>query len=240
VAHGLVLFVLVQARPDGPKMTEPEPMAVALVDLPPPPEPPPPAPTPPVPTPEPEPAPVVAPKKPLPVKPRPRPHIARRAPASPDVAPVPAGEGPAADGVADAAEVSDAELAGAKTAGSGAGAGAGCNMTRRLQAALRKDRLAQAAVAAAHRGKAIRVWDGDWVRHPGQEGGGLAAIREAIMWEVAFAPEACRTERVHGLVLISLNDGPASRRIVVGSGEWRWSDLLFSRSGPLGGASLRR
>jgi hypothetical protein len=211
-------------------------MAVALVDLPPPPEPPPPVPTPPVPTPE--PAPVVAPKEPIPVKPPPRPHIARRAPPSPDVAPVPLGEGPATDGVADAAEVSEAELAGASTAGSGTGAGAGggCNMTRRLQAALRKDRLAQAAVAAAHRGKAIRVWDGAWVRHPGQEGGGLAAIREAIMWEVAFAPEACRTERVHGLVLISLNDGPTPGRIVVGSGEWRWSDLLFSHRG----ASARR
>jgi hypothetical protein len=228
--------VLVQAQPDRPKAAEPEPITVALVDLP---RPPPPPPEPPVPTPEPAPVPVVAPEKPAPVRPPPRPHIARRAPASPDVAPVPAGEGPSADGIADAAEVSDAELAGATTAGSG-GAGGGCNMTRRLQAALRKDRLAQAAVAAAHRGKAIRVWDGDWVRHAGQEGGGLAAIREAILWEVAFAPEACRTERVNGLVVISLNDGPASGRIVVGSGQWRWSDLLFSRRGASGGGSARR
>lgn len=105
-------------------------------------------------------------------------------------------------------------------------------MTRRLQTALRKDRLVQAAAAEAHRGqglgggKAIRVWNGDWIRHGEQEGNGLAAVREAIMWEVGFAPAACRAERVHGLVLISLNDAPGAARLVVGSGDWRWSDLL--------------
>jgi hypothetical protein len=32
-------------------------------------------------------------------------------------------------------------------------------------------------------------------------------------------------------VLLSLNDGPGAARVALGSGEWRWSDLLFSRSG---------
>ncbi len=77
---------------------------------------------------------------------------------------------------------------------------------------------------------AIRVWNGDWVTHPGQEGKGLASVREAIMWEVAFAPEACRQQRVRGLIVVSLDDGPASPRVVVGAGDWRWSDLLFARS----------
>ena len=79
-------------------------------------------------------------------------------------------------------------------------------MIRRLQTALRKDRLVQDAVAQAHQGKAIRVWNGGWVRHGEQEGAGLAAVREAIMWEVGFAPEACRKEAVHGPILISLNE----------------------------------
>jgi hypothetical protein len=128
------------------------------------------------------------------------------------------------------AEVSDAELASAATANSGGGGGGGaCNMAQWLQGKLRRDRRVQAAMADAHRGRAIRVWNGDWVRHPGQDGNGLAAVREAIMWEVAFAPEACRAERVHGLVLLSLNDGPGSARVVMGSGSWRWSDLV-SRS----------
>lgn len=130
-------------------------------------------------------------------------------------------------------EVSDAELAGAGNADSGpaggaGGAGGSCNMTRRLQAALRKDPQVRAAVAEAHRGRALMVWNGAWVRHPGQEGAGLAAVREAIQWEVAFAPEACRKTPVRGLVVLSLNDGPGAARLAVGAGEWRWSDMLFS------------
>ena len=56
------------------------------------------------------------------------------------------------------------------------------------------------------------------------------AVRQAIMWEIAFAPEACRNQRMHGLVLLSLADG--STRFAVGSGDWRWSDLLGLRKVP--------
>jgi hypothetical protein len=31
------------------------------------------------------------------------------------------------------------------------------------------------------------------------------------------------------LVLLSLNDGPGAGRLVMGEGEWRWSDLLKPR-----------
>ncbi|HEX7758328.1 MAG TPA: hypothetical protein VF459_02415, partial [Caulobacteraceae bacterium] len=106
-----------------------------------------------------------------------------------------------------------------------------CDMTRRLQTALRKDPRVQAAVADARSaqvspGKAMLVWNGAWIRSHGQDGNGLAAVREAIMWEVAFAPGVCRAEPVRGLILISLNDGPGAARLVVGQGQWRWSDLL--------------
>ena len=80
----------------------------------------------------------------------------------------------------------------------------------------------------SHRlGKAIMLWNGDWVRSGGQDGKGLSAVREAVMWEVAFAPEACRNRPVHGLVLLSLADG--ATRFAIGSGDWRWSDLLGVR-----------
>ena len=102
-------------------------------------------------------------------------------------------------------------------------------MARRLQAALRKDGRVRAAVAQARKDRAILVWNGGWVRHPGQEGDGLAVIREVMMWEIGFAPEACKRERVSGLVLFTLNDGPGSARLVVGHGTWRWSDLLLLR-----------
>jgi hypothetical protein len=124
--------------------------------------------------------------------------------------------------------LSNADLAGAATAGSGASDGA-CDMLRRLQGALRRDPLARAAAVEAERasdGHAIMVWNGDWVQSQSEDGKGLAAVREALVWEVAFAPPACRAEPVRGLVLLTLNDGPDAARLALGSGQWRWSDLL--------------
>jgi hypothetical protein len=105
---------------------------------------------------------------------------------------------------------------------------------QRLQDALRGDPDVVAAVAQAHRsaaGKAVLVWNGDWLQSPGQEGKGLAGLRQAIIMEVAFAPKACRAQPMRGLVLISLNDRPGGSRLVLGSVTWRWSDLLLARSG---------
>lgn len=222
--HAAILLALVGAQPDSPAVAELAPIQVQLID-PPPPEPP----TPPAPK-DPAPEPSPAPPKPKAAKTKPAPPrkvLARPAPAPPDVTPLRVQTGPVAN---PDAEVSDAELASAATAGSGGGGGGGaCNMLQWLQAKLRKDRRVQAAMADAHQGRAIRVWNGDWVRHPGQDGNGLAAVREAIMWEVAFAPEACRAERVRGLVSLSLDDGPGSARVVMGSRDWRWSDVV-SRS----------
>ncbi len=236
--HGLIVLALLNAAPSPPMAVVSEPMVVELV------APrflvPPPAPVPiPVPAPDPAPeppAPVTpTPPVPKPTPPKRSPVKARKAllPAPPDVKPLAAAEAPAAD---TAIEVSEAQLAGAATAGSGSGGGSGsgsgqaggdCDMLARLQRALRKDPMVQSAVTQVHRGKAIMVWNGGWVRHPGQEGGGLAAVREAMMWEIGFAPEACRKERVRGLVVVSLKDGSGSARLVLGENDWRWSDLLF-------------
>jgi hypothetical protein len=46
------------------------------------------------------------------------------------------------------------------------------------------------------------------------------------MLEVAFAPRACRTQPVRGLVLLSTADAPGAGRVVLGAGAWRWNDLL--------------
>lgn len=168
--------------------------------------------------------------RPSPVKAPPRNLVAKATVTKPTPDAVAVGGGSTGQGMA---EVGDGDLVGATTAGNGGGGGA-CNMTRRLQDALRKDRRAQAAVAEVNRGKALLVWNGEWVRHPAQEGSGLAALREAIMWEVGFAPEECRTQAMNGLVLISLTDGS---RVALGHGRWRWSDLLFARGiRPSGGA----
>jgi hypothetical protein len=131
--------------------------------------------------------------------------------------------------------MSESELAGALTAGEGeagggggGGGGGGCDMARAVQQALRRDPLVGSAVSQANRrGKSIMLWNGDWVRAGIQDGKGLSAVREAVMWEVAFSPAACRNRPVHGLVLLSLADG--GTRFAIGSGAWRWSDLLGVR-----------
>lgn len=123
--------------------------------------------------------------------------------------------------------LSDSQLAGAASVGEGSGGGGGgtCDLAHSVQQALRRDPNVRTAVEEANRlGKAIRLWDGDWVRSGGQDGKGLSAVREAITWEVAFAPEACRHQRMHGVVLMSLADG--GTRFAIGSDDWRWSDLL--------------
>jgi hypothetical protein len=135
---------------------------------------------------------------------------------------------PAPDTFADL--LSESEIAGAASAdagGAGGGGGGGgiCDMARVVQQALRRDPLVRSAVVGADRlGKSVMLWNGDWVRSGAQEGKGLSAVREAVLWEVAFAPAACRNRPVHGLVLLSLADG--NTRFAIGAGDWRWSDLL--------------
>jgi len=122
--------------------------------------------------------------------------------------------------------LSDSQLAGAAVAGDGGGGS--CNMARAVQQALRRDPMVRTAVEDAHRaGQAVMLWNGDWVRSGEQDGKGLSAVREAIMWEVAFAPESCRNIKMHGLVLLSLSDG--GTRFALGADDWRWSDLLGLR-----------
>lgn len=105
-------------------------------------------------------------------------------------------------------------------------------MVERLQAVLRRDPRILATAMQAHstlsqgRQGALLVWDGDWLRNPGQEGKGLAGLRQAIAVEVAFAPAACRAQAVNGLAVIRLGDAPGDPRIALGAGRWRWSDLL--------------
>ena len=229
-AHVGLLLALLTVHVQPPMAPEPDPIAVALY------EPPPPPPEPPKLAPEPAGDPATAKVSPpkLPVRPP-------RLVPPPTVEPLPAKPAPTPQVVA---ELGEADLIGAATAGSGSGAGGvgsgpgggGCDMVRLLQDALRKNprvraALLQAHPAAAASGKAVLVWNGDWVQSPGQEGKGLAGVRELIMLEVAFAPKACRDDPMRGLILISLSDSPGAPRLALGSHRWNWSDLLFAKSG---------
>jgi hypothetical protein len=124
--------------------------------------------------------------------------------------------------------LSEVQLASIANAGEQGLGKFGCDTAGLVQQALRRDKLVRKAVEDAGRlGKAVMLWNGDWVQTGGQEGKGLSAVREAVMWEVAFAPENCRNQRMHGAVLLSLADGDT--RFAIGSNDWRWSDLLGVR-----------
>lgn len=233
---------------------EPTPVWVELVPPPEPPPPPPPAPTlaPPPPGPKAEtPTPAPAEAQPAPTvrppatRPPPRLRPARPTPRMESV-PLPAATPPTPPEIA-MPTIGDAQLAGALRAGAGSGGGGGgsgagggggggsgngggCDLVREIQNALRDDAEVREAVTTAHRtagsNRALLVWDGDWRQTPGQSGKGLAGVRQAIALEVAFAPQACRREAMRGMVLITMSDAPGAPRVALGTGSWRWSDLL--------------
>ncbi len=225
-AHLGVAAAILLARTEAPQLAHVDPPMVRLVAWTPPP------PKPPAKVPDPSPSPDAA-KHAAKVTPPVQRSIARvsRAPTIDDFLPV----APAlkTSAVQSDGELTDADIAGASTSGSGRGGGGECNMARRIEEALKKDHLVQAAVSeASGSSKAILMWNGDWVQSHSEDGKGLAAVREAIVWEIAFAPAACRTQLMHGLMLISLTDSSGSARLALGHGEWRWSDLLgLRRSG---------
>ena len=104
-------------------------------------------------------------------------------------------------------------------------------MVRRVQARLRATASARAATAEADRalnasGRAMVVWNGDWLQSGGQAGKGLAGVRQAIALEIAFAPAECRNQAMRGMVVLSMADGSGAPRVALGRGAWRWSDLL--------------
>ncbi len=235
VAAGHLLLLLILAGPAQeslPPERPVEPPVTALLLEPPPPAP---APAPAEAPAPPAPAAAAPPVRPASAPPLLTPRPPRRPPPA-DVRPL-----AAAPAQADAAGVflGEGALAGARVAGPGAGGGGdgsgqGCDMVRRLQDALAADADIRAAVDRSHRAMgprdgAILVWNGEWLRSPGQDGKGLAGVRQAIAMEVAFAPEACRAEPVRGLVVIALDDGPAGPKLALGTGHWRWSQLLSAR-----------
>ena len=76
------------------------------------------------------------------------------------------------------------------------------------------------------------------MRDQREDGKGLAAVREAIMWEVGFAPAACRATPVHGLILLSVPESSGAVRVALGVSNWRWADLLTARGAPPIGETL--
>ena len=205
----LVLVALAGWRPAPPPIVEPQPVQVLMIA--------PPAAAPKAPSPQPASTPEPA-KAPTPAPSRSLFHRPPAPAAAPDVA-LGAEVGPPG--------LSDAQLAGAIVAGGGAG---DCDMAQRLQEAVGRYPPAR-AMAVQMGGKAVMIWNGDWVTMSGAQVKGLRAVRQIVESEIAYSPEACRTQSMRGLVVLSFEGPQGKTRLALGHAEWRWSDLLTPHPG---------
>lgn len=107
-----------------------------------------------------------------------------------------------------------------------------CDLTRALQAALQNDaavrnELAQIPRYARSVANAVQLWDGAWI-DPNAIGGPAIAdpLRAAIVAVVSQAPADCHDQAVLGPRLFAVVDPRGTIVVALGSGLWKWSDLL--------------
>jgi hypothetical protein len=74
---------------------------------------------------------------------------------------------------------------------------------------------------------AIMFWDGQWVDVQGRAPeDALETLRRAIVEGVRAAPPECLSQDVVGPRFIAINEGKGTMILVLGSGTWRWEQLL--------------
>lgn len=116
--------------------------------------------------------------------------------------------------------------------GAAGGAGAACPVVASLQAALEGDARASSALASIPRtsrsvANAVMLWDGGWIA-PQRAGGAAAvdAIRNAVASMLAQTTDDCRTRTNLGPVFVPVRSEAGTTILAIGSGAWRWVDLL--------------
>lgn len=135
------------------------------------------------------------------------------------------------------AEVLAIEQGGAANSARASAVGETCQLTQWIQGALQQDAAVRAALSAIPRearslANAIMLWDGRWVESRGVSALQATPIREAIIVGVLTAPAACRDEAMRGPLLIAVPDRFGTTLLAVGSGVWKWSDLLPEAGAP--------
>ena len=81
---------------------------------------------------------------------------------------------------------------------------------------------------------AVMLWNGKWfdqqIPVPAPTATGAVSInsslRLAIEKMVIAAPAECRDEAMVGPVFVPIPEGDRTTLLAIGSGAWRWSDLL--------------
>lgn len=109
--------------------------------------------------------------------------------------------------------------------------GENCKIAEWLTGALRNNAEIEMAVALVPRGSrsvanALMLWNGVWVQPVGTAQEGVASLKYAIVAGVRSAPPACLEQTVRGPLLIPVGAEQDTLMLAIGSGEWRWADLL--------------
>jgi hypothetical protein len=125
-----------------------------------------------------------------------------------------------------------------------AGEAGGCALSARTAEAITKDPAAMAELAAlppAYRtsADAVMLWNGNWLA---SEQGSVVSpvtplLRRTVEQVVAEASPECRAAPTEGPQFMAIPEPGRTTILVIGSGTWRWSDLLATPTTCFGSAS---
>lgn len=114
----------------------------------------------------------------------------------------------------------------------GSGAAGGCGLTDQLRTAILQDPESLAELAALPAGirteaDAVMLWNGQWM-DPGPQPDGSVKnpLRDLVQRLVTAAAEQCRLAVWTGPQFIAIAQGDRTTMLVIGSGSWRWQDLI--------------
>ncbi len=111
-----------------------------------------------------------------------------------------------------------------------------CNLTGMLADVLAQSPAVQQALSGMPStqrsvANAVNLWDGQWPDDSVQGGKGL--LRAVLTKAVAAARPDCLTVANHGPALFFIPDNRTTVVLAVGSGDWRWGDLIAPPAVPL-------
>ncbi|MBP2157468.1 MULTISPECIES: hypothetical protein [Asticcacaulis] len=111
--------------------------------------------------------------------------------------------------------------------------GAACDVTQQLAQAFGASpevRQGIAAIPANGRSvaNAVMLWDGHWAE--GTQAGGMAVLRALLVKAVVSSRPECLQAQNQGPVLFLIPDNQTTVVLAIGSGQWRWADVLAPSS----------
>lgn len=107
--------------------------------------------------------------------------------------------------------------------------GAACDVTQQLAETFGNSpevRQGIAAIPSSGRSvaNAVMLWDGQWA--DGTQGGGMAVLRALLVKAVVSSRPECLQAQNQGPVLFLIPDNQTTVVLAIGSGQWRWADML--------------